>query len=82
MDKQYRADARELCLEVLASTDAVMVSTSSSLSSLDLAHLIALRVRARQLLPMLPDLTTEEERDRALAIERWGVAPHRRPRQR
>lgn len=79
MDEMVRNSVKSLCEEVLASTDALLEATPSRLTSMEVAHLISLRVRARQTLSSLPHFTPEEERARALIVERWGTAPRRRP---
>lgn len=79
MDESVRHAVKSLCEEVLASTDALLDATPSRLTSMEVAHLISLRVRARQTLSSLPHFSPEEERARALIVERWGTAPRPRP---
>ena len=79
MDESTRHAMKSLCEEVLASTDYLLDATPSRLTSMEVAHLVSLRVRARQALSSLPHFSQEEERARALIVERWGTAPRPRP---
>lgn len=72
MDRSPETHARDLAAAVLAATD-VLLEEDAWLSHTDkIAMLIALRVRACDVVADLPDLTEDERRAASLRIERWG----------
>lgn len=65
--------ARDLADTVLAATDWLLDNRAGAFDSEAVSHLIALRVRARDVLAHIPRMTPEQERAAALRAERWGA---------
>lgn len=72
MERTPETHARGLADAVLAATDRLLSEVDDVSPSERLSILIALRVRARDVLSDLPSLTEDERRVAALRLERWG----------
>lgn len=77
MDRSPEQHARDLAEAVLAATDRLLEESVWLSPTERTSFLIALRVRARDVLGDLPLLTEDERRAAALRVERWGALARR-----